>query len=163
MRLKLKKVGKTTRPSRYNLNQILYDNTVFKGLDLVDRVPEELWTEVRNIVHEVVTKMIPNKCKKAKRLIKEALQIAEKRSERQRRKKRYTQLNAGFQRIASRDKKAFLSEQCKDTEENNRIGKTRDLFKKIGDTKGIFHAKTSTIKDKNSKDLTEVEDIKKRW
>ena len=78
-------------------------------------------------------------------------------------KERYTHLNAEFQRIARRDNKAFLSDQCKETEENNRMGKTRDLFKKTGDTKGTFHAKTGTIKDKNGKDLTEAEDIKKRW
>ena len=92
----------------------------------------------------------------------EALLIAEKRSERQRRKGRHIQLNAAFQRRARRDKKAFLSEQCKETEENNRRGKTRDLFKKIGDTKGTFHAKMSSIKDRNGKDLTEAEYIK-RW
>ena len=78
-------------------------------------------------------------------------------------KERYTHLNAEFQRIAKRDKKAFLSDQCKEIEENNRMGKTRDLFKKIGDTKGTFCAKTSIIKDRNGMDLTEAEDIKKRW
>ena len=96
---------------------------------------------------------------------KEALQIAEKirRAKGKGEKKRYTQLNAEFQRIARRDKKAFLSDQCKEIEENNRMGKTRDLFKKIRDTKGTFHAKMGTIKDRNSMDLTEAEDIKKRW
>ena len=95
----------------------------------------------------------------------EALQIAEKRREVKGKgeKERYTHLNAQFQRIARRDKKAFLSEQCKEIEKNNRMGKTRDLFKKIRDTKGIFHAKMSTIKDRNGMDLTEAEDIKKRW
>ena len=112
-------------------------------------------------------KTIPKKkiCKKAKWLSDEALQIAEKRREAKGKgeKERYTHLNAEFQRIARRDKKAFLSDQCKEIEENNRMGKTRDLFKKISDTKGTFHAKMGTIKDRNSIDLTETEDIKKRW
>ena len=86
-----------------------------------------------------------------------------KRSKKQRRNGRYKHLNAEFQRIARRDKKAFLSDQCKETEENDRMGKTRDLFKKLRDTKGIFHAKIGTIKDRNGMDLTEAEDIKKRW
>ena len=120
----MKKVGKTTRPFRYDLNQIPYDYTVevrkrFKGLGLIDRVPDELWTE-----------------------------------------ERYTHLNAEFQKIARRDKKAFLSDQCK---ENNRMGKTRNLFKKIRDTKGTFHAKMGSIKDRNGMDLTGADDIKKRW
>ena len=95
----------------------------------------------------------------------EVLQIAEKRKEAKGKgeKERYTHLNAEFQRIARRDKKAFLSDQCKETEQNNRMGKTRDLFKKIRDTKGTFHSKKSTIKDRNGVDLTEAEDIKKRW
>ena len=121
-RLKLKRVGKTTRPFRYGLNQIPYDYTVevtnrFKGLDLVDRVPEELWREVHNTVQEAVTKTIPKKmkCKKAKRLSEEALQTAEERREAKSKgeKERYTQLNSEFQRIARRDMKAFLIEQCK--------------------------------------------------
>ena len=105
------------------------------------------------------------KCKKAKWLSEEALQIAVKRTEAKSKgeKKRYTHLNAEFQRIARRDKKAFLSDQCKELEENNRIGKTRDLFKKIRDTKGKFHAKMGSIKDRNGMDLKEGEDIKKRW
>ena len=105
------------------------------------------------------------KCKKAKWLSEEALQIAEKRREAKGKgeKKRYTYLNAEFQRIAKRDKKAFLSDQCKEIEENNNVGKTRDLFKKIRDTKGTFHAKMGTMKDRNDKDLTEAEDVKKRW
>ena len=111
----------------------------FKGLDLIDSVPEELWTEVHDIVEEAVIKTIPKKkkCKKAKWLSEEDLQIAEKRREMKGKgeKERYTHLNAEFQRIARRDKKAFLSDQCKEIEENNRIGKTRDLFKKIRDTK----------------------------
>ena len=102
---------------------------------------------------------------KAKWLSEEALQIARKRREVRSKgeKERYKHLNAEFQRIARRDKKAFLSDQCKEIEENNRLGKTRDLFKKIRDTKGTFHAKMGTIKDRNDMDLTEVEDIKKRW
>ena len=105
------------------------------------------------------------KCKKAKWLSEEALQIAEKRRETKGKgeKERYIHLNAEFQRIAKRDKKAFLSDQCKESEENNRMGKTRDLFKKITATKGIFHANMGTIKDRNSMDLTKAEDTKKRW
>ena len=125
----------------------------FKGLDLVDREPEELWTEVRDIVQEAVIKTIPKKKKgkKAKWLSEEALQIAEKRREAKGKgeKKRYTHLNAEFQRIARRDKKTFFSDQCKEIEENNRMGKTRDLFKKIRDIKGVFHAKMGSIKDRN--------------
>ena len=113
-----------------------------------------------------MTKTIPKKkkCKKAKWLSGEALQIAVKRREGKSKgeKERYTHLNAEFQRIARRDKKAFLSDQCKEIEEKNK-GKTRDLFKKIRDTKGTFHAKMGTIKDRNGMDLTEAEDIKKRW
>ena len=139
----------------------------FKGLDLIDRVPEEPWTEVLDIVQEEVIKTIPKKkkCKKAKWLSEEALQIAVKRREVKDKgeKERYKHLNTEFQRIARRDKKAFLSDQCKEIEENNRMGKTRDLFKKIRDTKGTFHAKMGTIKDRNGMDLTEAEDIKKRW
>ena len=124
----------------------------FKGLDLIDRVPEELWTEVHNLVQIVVTKTIPKKkkCKKTKWLSKEALQIAEKRGDAKGKGDReiYTQLNAEFQRIARRDKMAFLNEQCKETEESNRMGKTRDLFKKIGDTKGTFHIRMGTTKDR---------------
>ena len=138
----------------------------FKGLDLIDRVPEDLWTEVRDIIQEARIKTIPKKkkCKKAKWLSEEALQIAEKRREVKRKgeKERYTHFNAEFQRIARRDKKAFLSDQCKETEENNRMGKTRDLFKKIRDTKGTFHAKMGSIKDRNGLDLTEAEDVKMR-
>ena len=108
-------------------------------------MPDELWTEVGDIVQETGIKTIPmeKKCKKAKWMSGEALQIAVKRREAKskREKERYTHLNAEFQRIARRDKKAFLSDQCKETEENNRMGKTRDLFKKIRDTKGTFHAK----------------------
>ena len=124
-RLQLKKVGKTTRPFRYDLNQIPYDYTVevtnrSKGLDLIDRVPEELWTEVRDIVQEAVIETIPKKkkCKKAKWLSEEGLQIVEKRKEAKGKgeKERYTHLNAEFQRIARRDKKAFLHDQCKEVD-----------------------------------------------
>ena len=139
----------------------------FKGLVLIDRVPEELWMEICDIVQEALIKNIPEKkkCKEAKWLSDEALQIAEKRREAKGKgeQERYTHLNAEFQRRARRDKKAFLSGQCKEIEENNRMGKTRDLFKKIRDTKGKFHAKMCSIKDRNGMDLTEAEDIKKRW
>ena len=139
----------------------------FKGLDLIDRVPEELWMEIHDIVQETGIKTIPKekKCKKAQWLSKKALQIAVNRREAKgkREKERYTHLNAEFQRIARRDKKAFLSDQCKEIEENNRMGKSRDLFKKIRDTKGIFHAKMDKMKDRNGMDLTEAEDIKKRY
>ena len=117
----------------------------FKGLDLLDRVPDELWMEVRDIVQETGIKTIPKKkkCKKAKWLSGEALQIAVKRREAKgnREKERYTHLNAEFQRLVRRDKKASFSDQCKEIEENNRMGKTRDLFKKIINTKETFHAK----------------------
>ena len=123
--------------------------------------------EVPDIVQETGVKTTPKKkkCKKSKWLSEEALQIAVKRKEAKSKgeKERYTRLNADFQRIAGRDKKAFLSDQCKEIEENNRRGKTRDLFKKIRDTKGIFHAKMGSIKDRNGMDLTDAEDIKKRW
>ena len=136
----MKKVGKTTISFRYDLNQIPYDYTVevtnrFNRLDLIDKVPEELWMEVHDIVQEAGIKIIPKKkkCEKAKWLSE------------------YVSY------------KAFLIHQCKETDENNGMGKTRDLFKKIRDTKGIFHAKMGTIKDRNDMDITETEDIKKRW
>ena len=136
----------------------------FKGLDLIDRVPEKLWTEVCDIVQEAVIKTIPKKkkCKKGKWLSEEVLRIAEKIREVKGKgeKERYTHVNAEFQKIARRDKKAFLSDQCKEIQENNRMGKTRVLFKKIKDTKGTFHAKMGAIKDRNVMDLTEA---KKRW
>ena len=123
--------------------------------------------EVHDIVQEAGIKSIPKekKFKKAKWLSEEALQIAVKRREAKRKgeKERYKHLNAEFQRIARQDNKAFLSDQCKEIEENNRMGKTRDLFKKIKDTKGTFHAKMGSIKDRNGMDLSEAEDIKKRW
>ena len=130
-------------------------------------MPDELWTEVHDIVQETGIKTIPKKkkCKKAKWLSEEAFQIAVKRrgAKNKGEKEKYKHLNAEFQKIARRDKKAFLSDQCKEIEENNRMGKTRDLFKKIGDTKGTFHAKMGSIKDRNGMDPTEAEDLKKRW
>ena len=136
-------------------------------MDLIDRVPDKLWMEIHDIVQEAGLKTIHkrNKCKKAKWLSEEVLQITEKRREAKGKeeKEKYTHLNAEFHRRARRNKKAFLSDQCKEIEENNRMGKTRDLFKKIRDTKGTFHAKMGLIKDRNGMDLTEAEDIKKRW
>ena len=132
-------------------------------------MPAELWTEVHDIAQETGIKTIPKKKKhkKAKWLSEEALQIAVKREKQEAKskgeKERYKHLNAEFQRIARRDKKAFFSDQCKEIEKNNRMGKTRDLFNKIRDTRGIFHAKMGSIKDRNGMDLTEAEDIKKRW
>ena len=137
---------------------------IFNGLDLIHRVPKELWMELRDIVQEAVIQTIlkKNKGKKAKGLPAEALHIAEKRRETKGRgeKEIYTHLNAEFQRIARKYKKAFLGDQLKEIEENNRMGKTRDHFNKIRDTKGSFHAKMDTRKDRNGMDLTEA--IKKR-
>ena len=153
----MKKAGNTARSFRYDLNEISYDYTVevgnrFKGLGLIDRVPDEVWNEVHDIVEETGIKTIPmeKKCKKAKWMSGEALQIAVKRREVKSKaeKERYKHLNAEFQRIARRDKKAFLSDQYKEVEENSRMGKTRDLFKKIRDTKETFHAKMGSIKDR---------------
>ena len=130
----------------------------FKGLDLIDRVPDQLWTKVHDIVQETGIKTIPmeKKCKKAKWLSREALQIPVKRKEAKSKqeKERYKHLNAESQKIARRDKKAFLSDQCKEIEENNRMGKTRDLFKKIRNPKGTFHSKMGTIKDRHNKGQT---------
>ena len=135
----MKKVGKTTRPFRYDVNQISYDYTVevpnkFKGLDLVDNLPEELWMEVCNIAQEVVTKTIPKKkkCKKEKWLSEETLHIAEERRKAKIKgeRERYTQLNAEFQRLARRDKKSFFNEQCKEVEENKRMEKLEISLRK---------------------------------
>ena len=130
-------------------------------------MPEELWMEVPDIVQEAGIKIIPKKkkCKKAKWLSEEALQRAMKRREAKGKgeKERYTYLNADFQRTAKKDKKAFFSDQCKEIEENNKMGKIRDHFKKIRGTKGTFHAKMGITKDRNGMDLTEAEDIKKWW
>ena len=138
----------------------------FKGLDLIDTMPDELWNEVRYIVQETGIKniLMEKKCKKAKWLSGKALQIAVKRGEAKSKgeKERYKHLNADFQTIPRRDKKASLSDQCKEIEENNRMGKTRDLFKKIRDSKGTFYAKMGSIKDRNGMDLTEARDINKR-
>ena len=143
---------------RYDLNKIPYHYTVkvrnrFKGLDLIECLMNYGWREVCDIVQETGIKTIPKKkkCKNAKWLSEEALQIAVKRREGKSKgeKESYTHLNAKSQRIARRDKKAFLRDQCKEIEENNRMGKTRDHFKKIRDTKGTFHAKMGSIKDRN--------------
>ena len=126
-------------------------------------MPDELWTEVHDIVEGTRIRTIPkqNKCKKAKWLSEEASQIAVKRREVKSKgeKERYIHLNAQFQRIARRDKKTFLRDQCKEIEENNGVGKTRELFKKIRNTKRTFHVKMGSIKDRNGMDLTEAEDI----
>ena len=169
-KLKLKKVGKTTRPFRYDLNQIPYDHTVelrnrVKELDLIESLKNYGWRFL-TLYRKQWLKTIPRrqKCKKANWLPVEALQTTVERREAKGKgkKERYTHLNVEFQRIARGDKKAFLDDQCKEMEENNRIGKTRDLFKKIRDTKGTFHAKMGTIKDRNGMDLTKAADIK-RW
>ena len=145
----------------HDLNQIPYNYTVevtnrFKRLDLIDRMPEEDWMEVHDIVQEAMIKIIlkKKKCKKAKWLSEEVSQIAEKRRETNSNgeKERYINLNAEFQRITRRDKKAFHSDQYKEIEEKNRMGKTRDTFKEIRDTKGTFHAKMGSIKDRNGMD-----------
>ena len=138
----------------------------FEWLNLIDRAPEEILMAVHAFVQEVVTKTIPmeKKCKKEKWLSEEALQIADERREGKGKgqRKGYTQLNAEFQRIARRDKKAFLSDQRKDIEENNRMGNTRNL-KNTRDIKGTFQARIGMIKDRNGKDLTDAKEIKKRW
>ena len=130
-------------------------------------MPDKLWTEVQDIVQETGIKTIPKekKCQKAKGLSGEALQLVVKRREAKSKgeKERYKHLNAEFQRIARRDKKAFFRDQCKEIEENSRLGKTRHLFRKIRDSKGAFNAKMCSIKNRNGMDLTEAEDIKKRW
>ena len=137
------------------------------GLDLVSSVPEVLWTEVRNAGQEAVNKTIPKKkkSKKAEWLSEEALQITEKKREvkGKRERERYTQLNEELRRTARRDKKAFTNEQCKETEENNRMGKIRDLFKKTGDIKGTLHARMVMTKERNGTDLEKAEEIKKRF
>ena len=167
----MKNIGKTTRPFRYDLNQIPDDYTVevrnrFKGLGLIECLMNYGMRFVI-LYRRQGSRPSPWKrnAKKAKWLSGEALQIAVKRREAKSKgeKERYTYLNAKFQRIARRDKKAFLSDQCKEIEENKRMGKTRDLFKKIRDTKGTFHAKMGSTKGRNGMDLTEAKYIKKRW
>ena len=137
----------------------------FKGLYLIDRVPEELWMEVRDIIQEAVIKMIHRKrnAKIQNGSLRRSYKYVKRREAKGKgEKERYTDLNAEFQRIARREKKAFLSNQCKEIEENNRMVKTRDLFKKIRDTKVEFHAKMGSIKERNGRDLIEAEDIKKK-
>ena len=167
----MKKVWKTTRPFRYDLNQIPYDNTVevrnrFKGLDLIDRMPDELWIEVCDIVRETGIKTIPKKkkCKKAKWLSGEALQIAVKRREAKSKgeKERYTHLYAEFQRIARRGKKSLPQRSMQRNRETVEWKRLEISSRKL-DTKGTFHAKMGSIKDRNGRDLTDAEDIKKRW
>lgn len=171
-RLKLKRINKAKPSSGYNLNNIPLEYTVevknrFNGLDLRDRVPEELWSEVCCVVKETAEKHISKKKnkKKARWLSGEALQIAEERRNAKIKGERskVSKLNAEFQKLARRDKNAFLNEQCKEVEENNRLGKTRDLYMRIRDLRGRFQAKIGMIKDKNGKDLTEAEEIKERW
>ena len=169
-RLKLKKVGKTTRPFRYDLNQIPYDYTLEVTNRLIRSDRQSAWRTMDGTLWHCTgdnDQAHPQgkEMQKAKWLSEEALQIAVKRRKAKGKwnTERYTHLNAEFQRVARRDKKAFLSDQCKEIEENNRKGKTIDLFKKIRDTKGDFHAKMDTIKDRNCMGLTEAEDIKKRW
>ena len=135
----------------------------FKGLDAIDRVPKELWTEVRNIVQKVVIKTIPKRrnAKRQNSCLRRPYKQLWKEVKGKGEKERYTHLNAEFQRTVRRDKKAFFSDEYKEIEENNRMGKTKDLFKKIRDTKGTFHAKMGTVKDRNSMDLRGAEDFKK--
>ena len=146
---------------------ISYFHTPFMVEERTEEPPSILWMEVRDIVQETWIKAIPKvkKCKKAKWLSEEALQIAVNRrgAKGKGEKERYTHLIIVFQRIEKRDKKAFLSDQCKEIEENNRMGKTRDLVKKIGDTEGTFHAEMGSIKERSHMDLTEAEEIKQRW
>ena len=166
----MKEVEKTTTTFKYDLNQIPYDYTVevrnrFKGLDLIEYLMNYGMRFV-TLYRRQGSRPSPWKrnAKKQNGCL-EALQIAVKRRELKCKgeKERYKHLNAEFQRIARRDKKAFFSNQCKETEEKNRMGKIRDLFKKMRDAKGTFHAKMGAIKDRNGMDLTEAEDIKKRW
>ena len=166
-RCRLKKVGKTTRPFRCDLNQVHYDYTVevrnsFKGLDLMDREPDELWTRFMTLYRRQWSRPSSRK-RNAKRLngcLRRPYKYLwkEEKWKAKGERKDIIHLNVEFQRIARRDKKAFLSDQCKEIGENNRMGKTRDLFKKVRDTKGTFHAKTGSIKDRNGMDLTEAED-----
>ena len=158
-RLKLKKEGKTTRPCRYDLNQIPYNCTVemtnrFKGLDLIEQLKNYGWKFMA--LYKRHWSREEKEIQKGKMVVWEDLRNSyeKKRSKRQRRKERYTHLNAEFQTTARREKNTFFSDQSKEIEENNRMGKTRDLFKKIRDTKGAFHAKMGTIKDRNGMDLT---------
>ena len=164
----MKKVGKTTRPFKYDLNQIPYHFAVkvrnrFKGLGLIEYL-RNYGKTFMILYWGQGSRPSPRKkkCKKAKRLYEEALQIAVKGREVKSKgeKEKYTHLNADFQTLARRDEKAFLSDQCKEIEEDNRMGKTRNVFKKIRDTKGTFHSKMGTIKDRNHMDLIKAEDVK---
>ena len=167
----MKKVGKTTRLFKYDLNQIPYDYTVevrnrFTGLDLIETLMNYGWRFMTSYRRKE-SRPSPRKRneKKAKWLSEDTLQIAVRRREEKSKgqQENYSHLNAEFQRITRRNKKGFLSDQYKEVEENNRMGKTRDLLNKIRDTKGAFYAKMGTIKDRNGMDLTEAEDTKKRW
>ncbi|XP_062826436.1 uncharacterized protein LOC134296169 [Anolis carolinensis] len=171
-RIRLKRMGEIHRPIRYDLTNIPNEYAVevknrFQGLDLINRVPEELWTEIHNIVQEAATKYVPKKkkTKKAKWLSAETLEEAQERRKAKGNgdRGRYAQLNAQFQRLARRDKELFLNKQCMEVEEDNRIGRKRDLFQKIRNMGGKFQAKMGMIKNKDGKDLTEAEEIKKRW
>ena len=168
-RLILKKVGKTIRPFRYDLNQISYDYTGevrnrFKGLDLTECLMN-YGQRFMTLYRRQGSRPSPRRrnTKKQNGCLRSHISVNRREAKSKGGKERYTHLNAEFQRTARGDKKALLSDQCKEIEENNRIGKTRDLFKKIRDTKGTFHAKMGSIKDKNGMDLTEAEDIEKRW
>uniref|UniRef100_A0A803T1Q9 Reverse transcriptase domain-containing protein n=1 Tax=Anolis carolinensis TaxID=28377 RepID=A0A803T1Q9_ANOCA len=170
-RIKLKRMGEIHRPIRYDLTNIPSEYAVevknrFQGLDLINRVPEELWTEVHNIVQEAATKYTPKKkkTKKARWLSAETLEVAQERRKAKGNsdRGRYAQLNAQFQRLARRDKELFLNKQCMEVEDN-RIGRTRDLFQKIRNIRCKFQAKMGMIKNKDGRDLTEAEEIKKRW
>ncbi|CAF5074997.1 unnamed protein product, partial [Rotaria magnacalcarata] len=170
--IKLKTTSKTARLARYNLSNIPHKYAVkvknrFDGLDLIDREPEELWSEVRDIIKDEANKNIPNNKtpKKAKWLTADTLKIAEERrnAKGSEDKERFSRLNAEFQRRARRDREKHINDQCQQIEDNNRKGKTRDLFKKIDEIKRTFHAKIGTIKDKQGRDLMEKDDIKKRW
>ena len=166
----MKKVRKTTRPFTYDLNQTPYDYTVavrnrFKRLDLIECLKSYGWRFGHYTGGSDQDHPQEKELQKIKCLTEEALQIAVKRREAKGKeeKERYTHLNAEFPRIARRDKRAFLGDHCKETEENNRMGKTRDILKKFRDTKGTFHAQLGTVKDRSGMYLTEAEDIKKRW
>ncbi|CAF2172469.1 unnamed protein product, partial [Rotaria magnacalcarata] len=170
--MKLKTTSKTAIPARYNLSNIPRKYAVkvknsFDGLDLIDREPEELSSKVRDIIKDEANKNIPNTKtpKKVKWLAADMLKVAEERrnAKDSEDKERFSRLNAEFQWRARRDKEKHINGQCQQIEDNNRKGKTRDLFKKIDEIKRTSHAKIGTIKDKQGKDLMEKEDIKKRW
>ncbi|CAF1396827.1 unnamed protein product [Adineta steineri] len=172
IQIKLKKTGKVVKQLKYDSANIPHQYTVniknrFDGLDLEDRLPEGLWTEIRGIIKEETTKNIPHqkKQKRAKWLSDDTLKVAEERRKEKSNNDRttFSILNAKFQRMARRDKDIYMNQQCKEIEENNRKGRTRDLFKKVKEIKGNVQAKWSAIQDKHGNDLTEKEAIKKRW